>query len=110
MPRFLVVLFVVVVALVVYSLVDLAMTDKYRVRALNKPIWVVVILLLPALGALLWLTLGKARKGPNGPSRRLGPDDDPAFLNGLLRDKDQDERIRRLEQELSELDDDSPKE
>lgn len=110
MPRFLVVLFVVVIALVVFSLVDLAMTDKSRVRALNKPLWVIVILLLPAIGAVLWLTLGKARRGLAGPSRRLGPDDDPTFLNGLLRNHDQDERIRRLEQELSELDDDTGKE
>lgn len=110
MPRFLVVLFVVVIALVVFALVDLAMTEKSRVRALNKPLWVIIILVLPAIGAVLWLTLGKARRGPSGPSRRLGPDDDPAFLNGLMRDTDQDERIRRLEQELSELDDDSSKE
>ncbi len=110
MVRLLVVLAVVVVAVVVYALIDLAMTDKTRVRALNKPLWAVVIVVLPALGAILWFVLGKARRGPGRSSRNLGPDDDPEFLNGLARDSDQDERIRRLERELSELDDDSAKE
>jgi hypothetical protein len=39
--------------------------------------------------------------------KQLAPDDDPAFLRGLGKDKEQEERIRRLEQELAELDDDS---
>jgi hypothetical protein len=36
------------------------------------------------------------------------PDDDPAFLGKLRLDHDQEERIRRLEKELAELDDNGP--
>jgi hypothetical protein len=37
----------------------------------------------------------------------MAPDDDPAFLRSLGSDQEQDERIRQLEQELADLDDDS---
>ncbi|HEV7950630.1 MAG TPA: PLD nuclease N-terminal domain-containing protein [Glaciihabitans sp.] len=107
MARLLVVLIGVLVAFTVFALIDLVMTEKSRVRALNKPLWALVIIILPALGGILWLALGKSRNGPSKPARSTAPDDDPEFLKGLNRDKDQDERIRRLEQELSELDDDS---
>lgn len=110
MVRWLVIGGAVVVAFTVFSVIDMLMTDRRRFRALNKPIWALLILLLPVVGGALWLVLGKARRGPNRPAQRIAPDDDPAFLRGLARDKDQDERIRKLEQELSELDDDPPKE
>jgi hypothetical protein len=107
MVRLWVVLIGVVVAFTVFAIIDLIMTDKSRVRALNKPLWALIILFLPALGGILWLALGKSRGGPPRQAKSVAPDDDPAFLKGLGRDKEQDERIRRLEQELSELDDDS---
>jgi len=107
MARLLVVLVGVLVAFTVFSLIDLLMTEKTRLRALNKPLWAIIIIVLPALGGILWFALGKARNGPSTTAQRLAPDDDPAFLQGLGRDKETDERIRRLEQELSELDDDS---
>ncbi|PRY67039.1 phospholipase D-like protein [Glaciihabitans tibetensis] len=110
MARLLVVLVGVLVAFTVFALIDLLMTEKSRVRALNKPLWALVIIVLPALGGILWLALGKSRNGPSTVARSTAPDDDPAFLKGLGRDKEQDERIRRLEQELSELDDDSKSE
>ena len=101
--------FIVVIGLYVFAWVDLALTDRARVRALPKLVWVVVIL-LPVVGALLWLTIGKQRGGARGGERRtVAPDDDPSFLANLRRDEEQDERIRRLEQELAELDDDPPK-
>jgi len=106
MARLLVVLGGVILAFTIFSLIDLAMTEKNRVRALNKPLWVLLILVLPAIGGILWLVLGKTRGG-GAPAKSMAPDDDPTFLSGLGRDREQDERIRRLEQELSELDDDT---
>lgn len=107
MARLLLVLAAVVVAFTVYALIDLLMTERSRVRALNKPLWAVIIILLPLIGGLLWITLGKSR-GQGGGSRLIAPDDDPAFLQGLGQDREAEERIRRLEQELADLDDDSP--
>lgn len=98
---------VVSAAIMIYALVDLIATDRARLRAFNKPVWFVLILLLPLVGAVLWLVFGKSRRGTQGGSRRLAPDDDPEFLGGLERDLQAEERIRRLEQELAELDDDA---
>lgn len=108
MARLWVVLAVAVVFFTVYAIVDCLVTDNARVRALPKPLWVLVIILLTPIGGILWLALGKDRSGGRGGSQRqTAPDDDPAFLRRIGTDREQEERIRRLEQELSDLDDDS---
>jgi cytochrome c-type biogenesis protein CcmH/NrfF len=98
-----------VLAFMVYSIVDVIVTDERRIRALNKVLWVLLIIILPVIGGVLWFLLGKERNDPGAEPRRMAPDDDPNFLKNLRRDEEQDERIRRLEQELAELDDDPPK-
>jgi hypothetical protein len=113
MAKGLFVLIVAAIAFVIYALVDCLFTEKYRFRALNKPIWVLIIIVIPVVGALLWFGLG--RRSRAGATRRVvAPDDDPAFLgrsSAPLSDSDHrslDERIKRLEQELAEHDDDGP--
>ncbi len=91
----------------IYAVIDCAMTDHRRARGIPKPFWVLVILLLPVIGATLWFVLGKDRSAGKAQRRAMAPDDDPAFLRRLGTDQEQDERIRKLEQELAELDDDS---
>ncbi len=108
MPRILLGLAVVVVAVTIFAVVDSAMTRKERVRGISKALWILVILLFPVVGPILWFLIGKDRSsGANAPGRRLGPDDDPEFLRRLGSEADQDERIRRLEQELADLDSDT---
>jgi hypothetical protein len=109
MPRFWLIAAVVAVAFTVYSLVDCAMTDRLRVRGPRKGVWLLIVLLLPVVGGLLWFIIGRGRPAGGGARRPVAPDDDPAFLRRLARDADQEERIRKLEQELSELDGDKPK-
>jgi len=108
-PRFFIILLVVVIAIMIYSMIDVALTDRRRIRALNKPAWFFIVI-LPIIGPALWFFLGKARPDSGGERRTVAPDDDPNFLKNIRRDEEQDERIRRLEQELAELDDDPPKE
>jgi hypothetical protein len=108
MPRFLLGLAVVVVAVTIFAVVDSAMTRRERVRGISKALWILVILVFPIVGPILWFLIGKDRSsGAGAPGRRLGPDDDPEFLRRLGSDADQDERIRRLEQELADLDSDT---
>lgn len=108
MARFWVIAAVVAVAFMVYSLVDCALTERERVRGPRKFVWLLLILLLPLAGGILWFVIGRGRVNRAPTQRRapVAPDDDPAFLARLRRDADQDERIRRLEEDLAELGDD----
>ena len=94
----------------VFAVVDLVLIDRRRIRAFNKFVWVIIILAVPFIGALLWFIVGRGRAEKGGQLRSIAPDDDPEFLQNLRRDEEQEARIRRLEQELAELDDDPPKE
>jgi hypothetical protein len=94
-------------AIMVFSLVDIALTNKRSVRSLTKPLWLLVVL-IPLAGALLWFLFGRPRRSPGGQTRMIAPDDDPDFLRNLKAEEESEERIRRLEQELSDLDDDPP--
>ncbi len=109
MTRLLVILPFVVVALDVFAIVDVILVDARRVRVLPKFVWIFIIVLIPIVGAALWLIVGKERRDRGGTRRTIAPDDDPTFLRNLRNTEEQDERIRRLEQELADLDDDPPK-
>ncbi|MGA8852400.1 MAG: PLDc N-terminal domain-containing protein [Aeromicrobium sp.] len=82
------------ITLLVYALFDLIATPRDHIRGkLPKPVWFVVIL-LPVLGPVLWLTVGHRRiwnpppgggrrRPPRPPRGPMGPDDDPDYLRGL---------------------------
>jgi hypothetical protein len=100
--RWLVIGGVAVLALTVYALVDLFVTQSARVRAFPKPVWIAVIVVLPLLGPVLWLFVGKNR-GMSKQTIPMFPDDDMGFLGRIDRESAED-RIRRLEEELRQLD------
>jgi hypothetical protein len=106
---------VIELALLIFCLVDCISIYESRIKVLNKVTWVFIIILLPLLGPILWLTIGKDRSR-NSPaerardSRPLAPDDDPEFLKRADQHESQEARIRRLEAELRALDDDKPEE
>lgn len=86
----------------VYALVDLTVTDDRRIRRLNRVLWVVLIVVLPVIGAAGWLTWGKA---PRAAAPPMAPDDDPSFSRSTtVSDDEADRRIAELEAELAALD------
>jgi len=97
MTRFFVIAIVVAVALTVFAVVDVAFSDRLRVRGVPKGVWVVLIVLVPVVGPLLWFFIGRGsrggRNGRGGPGRRgpIAPDDDPDFLRNLRIPKPDDE-------------------
>lgn len=103
MVRLLIGLAVLVVVGTVYTVIDCALREPSRIRGLSKPVWLVVILLLPVAGCILWYILGRGREK----AQVASPDNDPAFLNDLRRESEQDRRIRLLEEELAALDSES---
>jgi hypothetical protein len=105
--RLLLILVLVAVAFWVYSIVDCAIQPPTRHRGVRKAMWVLIVVVFPVLGGLLWFIVGRAS------ARSMtvrAPDDDPEFLSRLGSQADQAERIRRLEEELARLDaeDDDP--
>ena len=108
MVRILLPLALLLIAFWVYSIVDCALQPPTRHRGVSKPLWIVIVVLLPVIGGLMWFVVGRGRARPQNAFR--APDDNPDFL-GSLRNvsiADQDERIRRLEEELAALDAEAP--
>jgi hypothetical protein len=102
---------VVLIGLVVEiaAIVSCALTPEQQVRGIPKPLWLLVILIFPIVGAVLWFGFGRDRAAPR--LRRVAPDDDPEFLRSLGRSRRaalpahaDDETIRRLEQDLGRTD------
>ncbi|MFL1380831.1 MULTISPECIES: PLD nuclease N-terminal domain-containing protein [unclassified Nocardiopsis] len=105
--------FVVALAVWVYALFDVVGSDADAVRLLPKPAWVVIVLLLPKLGALAWFALGRPQRagvpGPvrppspfpeyDHPNRARGatPEDDAEFLR-RCRERAEEQRRRAREQ------------
>ncbi|MGM7671050.1 PLD nuclease N-terminal domain-containing protein [Microbacterium sp. A93] len=112
MPRFLIPLGIVAIGLIIYALIESLMTPRHQVRALPKPVWIVLIVLVPLVGALLWLALGRRRgssgvggsaSGPARPVRPQSPDDDAAFLRQLDVQRKQQSRQAELDRREAEL-------
>lgn len=112
MARLLFGLGVAAVIFTIYAVADCAFFDRSRIRGLRRGWWIVIILFVPIIGGLLWFIIGRGRVDRIGASRSgrtVAPDDDAEFLRHLREDAAQDERIRRMEQELAELDADEPR-
>jgi hypothetical protein len=109
MPRVLLIVALVAIAFWIFTIVDCAVQPPTRHRGVSKPIWILIVVLLPVLGGLLWFAVGRMRAATA--AARHAPDDDPEFLGRIGSNSEQDERIRRLEEELAQLDseDDDPR-
>lgn len=101
----------------VYVLFDVVGSDAERIRLLPKPVWVMIVLLLPKLGAALWFLLGRPPRSPalaNGPAgppppfpeyehpgraRAVSAEEDEAFLR---RCRERAEEQRRRAREIQE--------
>ncbi|WP_104173311.1 PLDc N-terminal domain-containing protein [Arthrobacter sp. Y81] len=104
MPRVLVA--VAVLAIFVYGLVDVIRTDKNLTRGISKTAWIVVMVVLPVVGAALWFIIGRprgSRPAPQSYSHTVAPDDDPDFLRNLevrRRNQAEADRLKKLKDEL----------
>jgi hypothetical protein len=117
MAKFLVIIELV---LLVYCLVDCIQTEPAAVRTLPKPVWVLLIIVLPLFGGVGWLLAGKPERAATGargvswpspkpggsgeyqrPSSPKGPADDPDFLRSIRTAEAQRERnLAPWEEEL----------
>ncbi|NQX13151.1 PLDc N-terminal domain-containing protein [Microbacteriaceae bacterium VKM Ac-2855] len=105
MIRLFIGLLVALAVFTVYTVVDCAMSNRLGIRGIPKWAWLLVIVLLPLIGGVLWFIIGRPRNSRGDVRRSVAPDDDLDFLGKIGRDREQEERIARLERELAELDD-----
>jgi hypothetical protein len=101
---------VIAVVLAVYALIDSVQTDRARVRGFKRPVWWAVIVVLPVVGPVLWLTLGKIRprRHPDRPvpPPPVAPDDDPEFLRQLRNlDAEHEQMLKDWESDLKRRED-----
>lgn len=90
----------------VYSIVDCSVQPATRHRGVPKGAWIAIVVLIPVLGGVLWFALGRRRQNDQEVTRSFAPDDNPEFLRTLGK-TEQDDRIRKLEEELARLDDET---
>lgn len=50
---------ILVLALMIGALIDIIMRDESQVKHLPKMVWVILVVLLPLIGSILWFTLGR---------------------------------------------------
>ncbi len=109
-----VVLPLILTAVAVFSIVDIATIDRERVKYMPKALWIILVIITSVIGSIIWFLSGRARRGEVGRQAKrapLGPDDDPTFLDTFeqrRRNEEQKDRIRDLERQLAELDDEVP--
>ena len=100
-----------IVGLTLYTLLDAVRTPAHEARTLPKWLWVLVTLLFPVVGPLIWLILGrpKAQPAAGGPRPGFGqrrgtpapsvssPDDDEEYLRWLKAKAERERRSREAD-------------
>jgi hypothetical protein len=78
-----VLLAILAVGLWIYSIIDVAGSPR-QTRTLPKGLWLLIVIVLPVVGLILWVLFGRPRH-PRAFRRRSprAPDDDPTFLRAL---------------------------
>lgn len=81
-----------VIGLTVYCVFDVIRSTTAERLGVHPAFWVLLILVVPLLGSLVWLAVRWSRRTAAGPDqaprrRATGPDDDPDFLSRLDEDR-----------------------
>ncbi len=116
MARLYMLLFALEILLMVLALISCLSAEEGELRALPRIVWVIIILLFPLVGSIVYFAAGRPvttrpardhwRPG-NGfsedtrPKRTLAPDDDPEFLKTIQQqNKDDTDLLRQWEEDL----------
>lgn len=104
------------------ALADIITIDMAKMKHLPKVVWILVVILLPVMGALLWFAVGRQYPGPGSAPRvrrtaatrrpvsgprdsgiMIGPRDTAAELAALEREIAADERLERIRELEAQL-------
>ncbi|GAB16592.1 hypothetical protein GOEFS_008_00010 [Gordonia effusa NBRC 100432] len=100
-----------ILLILVIALIDIISADESQIRGLPKVGWVIVVIILPLAGALVWLAVGRPAGGEprrqgrfasefpeyDRPGRYIpaDPEADREFLEGLRARAEEQRRIAR---------------
>ncbi|MFI5780531.1 PLD nuclease N-terminal domain-containing protein [Nocardia sp. NPDC051570] len=101
----------------VYCLIDVITSPESEIRQLPKGLWLIIVILIPTIGALLWLLIGRpitttprstTRAYPeyDRPGRYVAqnPEDDEAFLRRLRERAESQRREARRQEDARQAD------
>ena len=106
----------------IFCILDVISTEDVLCRNLPKYVWLLIVIILPDIGSIAWLLLGRpvgagfrlgSQIGVYKPQKRaIGPDDSPDFLASIERKRLEgwEQELKRREEELrrKESEGDSP--
>jgi hypothetical protein len=108
----------------IFCIFDVITSDPELVRNLPKLVWLLIVIIVPDVGSIAWLIVGRPRgaafspgaTSPRMPRRRssagpVGPEDSPHFLKSIdeqRRLKAWEDDLRRREEELRRRNGDDP--
>jgi hypothetical protein len=109
---------VILLAIWVFAIFDVIKTDRELCRNLPKELWLLLVIILPDLGAIAWFIMGRPANATFRPGstetrapgslwrlesrEHIGPEDSPEFMKGAeeRRLRAWEEELRRREEEL----------
>jgi hypothetical protein len=100
-------LFLLLLALDIFCVIDLIQSREDEVRNLPKIVWLILILLFPPIGSIAWLAAGRPQRGagPRSAYEREAPHypeyDRPGRAAGPTPESD-DEFLRRVRERAEE--------
>ena len=103
-----------VIALMIGALIDIITRDNVLVKHLPKMVWIIIVILLPLVGSLLWFAIGREygdagipiprmRRSERPPARadvRPAPPTDTRTTEQQIADLDREIEEWRLRQEI----------
>jgi hypothetical protein len=96
----------------IFCILDVISTEEVLCRNLPKYVWLLIVIILPDVGSIAWLLLGRpvgagfrlgSQVGVYKPQKRaIGPEDSPDFLASMERKRLEGwaQELRRREEEL----------
>ena len=87
----------VLLAVMIFAIVDAITSDSWRIRFMPKVVWVLLIVFLPLVGSILWFVLGKERSAP----QTLGSFGDPRRQEAVARPSSTEDDLAAIEREIA---------
>jgi hypothetical protein len=109
---------IVMLGLWLFCIIDVITTDQSRIRNLPKLTWLLIVIVLPDIGSIVWLVAGHTWESRPAPPTRLqaaypeydrpgrrtssNPDDDEAFLRQVRARAEEQRRRGAAQRDLPE--------